>query len=215
MAYWNEITDRMFEAPIENGICKINVQYLGSSTNKTMYIPTFPDSVSFRVGTNYSGNSIIGRTGSIYGYTSTNDQSVSFTLQLHRELKITNGTWSDGNKVDELVSLIESACYPLYNPSANSVYPPLVTYKFGDTCIVGVQTSCDTTWGGNQSSKINGAYMSATLNISVTCLAPKVIDGSNVQASNPRGWGLFDSGLNSKGFQYNDADAINSIIKLN
>ena len=156
----------------------------------SLNLPVYPVDVNNSITTNYSSASMIGRVGSVYAYNSTADKTTSFALHMHRELKvISNPTTNkselkDINKIDAIVALIESAQYPKY--TSNGLYPPIVTYRFGDTQIEGIQTTVNTTWSG---PKIDGMYMEVKLSISVTNLPDSILSNEDVRNKNPRGYG--------------------------
>ena len=185
---WQELNDNDYNGPFLGNSatsCYVKVEFGNGVRVEQMFLPVYPLEVTNSITTNYASSSIIGRTGQISAYNSTNDITTSFSLHLHRELRV-YGEGGGDDKIDDIISLIESAQYPLYNENSNSSYAPIVTYKFGDTLICGKQTSNNTRWSG---PKIDGKYMEATLNISVTNLPTKVIDFNDIFGSNPRGTG--------------------------
>ncbi len=183
---WRELDDINYNGPfLGNSVtsCYVEVSFGDNEKTERMFLPVYPLDVTNSLSTNYATSSIIGRTGQISAYNSTNDITTSFSIHLHRELRV----YGEGdNKIDDIVSLIEAAQYPLYNPNSGHSYAPIVTYKFGDTVISGKQTSENTKWSG---PKIDGKYMEVTLNISVTNLPNRVIDFTDIFGSNPRGTG--------------------------
>lgn len=166
--------------------CSVTLSYNGAGVSVFYNLPVYPDDVSNSITTNYASYDIIGRPGQISAYNSTGDQTTSFTLHMHRELKTDGNSFGDDNHIDKIVSLIEAAQYPLIDTGGQGEYAPIVTYKFGDTLIRGKQANVSTKWSG---TKINGKYMEVTINISVTNLASHIIDYSDILNSNPRGQG--------------------------
>lgn len=157
-----------------NDQCFIAVSFSGSLSDQGYKIqqtlPVYPEDISFSTSTNYADATMIGRPGSISGYVNTDDKTINFSLHLHRELLVPGELTSDKNKIDCIVTLIEACQYP--KRTTNGLYIPIVTYKFGDTEIVGKQTSCNIKWGG---PKINNKYMECNIDISVTYV-PKGIN---------------------------------------
>lgn len=185
---WQELNDDYYNGAFLNPstMCYVQVQFGNTNSpvkSKRMFLPVYPLDISNSFATNYASSTIIGRTGQISAYNSTNDVTTSFNLHLHRELRVYN---EGDNKIDEIVSLIESAQYPYYDTTSGHSYAPIVTYKFGDTLIRGKQTSANTQWSG---PKIDGKYMECTINISVTNLPNKVIDYNDIVSTSPRGGG--------------------------
>lgn len=190
---WIELDDKTFNSHFGNNAkyerCKVTVSFIGSNKSYSYNLPIYPNDISESISTNYADYNIIGRPGSISSYTNTSDNTKRITLIMHRELKTFNNQLTDVNEVDRIISLIKAANYPLIDSTAAAIYAPIVTYNFGDTLIVGKQTSCSVKWEG---PKIEGKYMQVTLDITVVCTPKKIIDFKDVYNANPRGWGLFD-----------------------
>lgn len=193
-SYWRELDDSSYTAAFRSEgaftSCCVTVEFIGSGTGitKTLNLPVYPEDVTNAITTNYSSYDILGRPGQISAYTSTSDITTSFSLHMHRELKTyNNDIAADRNHIDDIVSLIEAAQYPLFKPGTGE-YAPIVTYKFGDTLICGKQTSVNTKWSG---PKIEGKFMEVVVSISVTNLFDRICDYTDIVSSSPRGWGRF------------------------
>jgi len=178
---WRMLTENTY-----HNQSSVQVIFPGSDvSSEKLIIPVYPEQVNNSISTTYGGGSIVGRTGTFSAYENTSDITTNFSLHMHREAittqypKFDNG---DNNLVDKIVSLIESACYPLY--TSNGTYTPIVIYRFGDTLIKGKQTSANSTWSG---PKIQGKYMDVTINISVNNAASKILSYNDIVSSNPRG----------------------------
>lgn len=203
---WTELNDSAyfswFGKNDDYNKCKVNLHYENTNENVTMNLPVYPEEVTNSITTNYASYDILGRPGSISAYNNTGDITTQFSLHMHRELKTPGGMTIQSlyqtddkpyeidlasfNKIDKIVSLIEAGQYPYLNSIGSASYAPIMTYKFGDTLIVGKQTSCNTKWSG---PKIEGKYMDVTINISITNVPKQILDYKDIINSSPRGWG--------------------------
>lgn len=175
----------MVDSFIEVRFNNYGESYLNGKSSYFMYIPVFPEDVTFNINPNYADQQIVGRSGNVSSYTNTGDVGTSFSLHLHREMHHPNNS-ANKNEVDAIVSLIQGANYAQYTDNCSK--PPIVTYKFGDTYIVGKQKNSSVKWTG---TKINGVYMEAFVTISVDCVPRKVISFDDVFEASPRGMNLF------------------------
>lgn len=194
---WNNIA----LSPYSKNQCFVSVDFQFNDKNDTKQqslrwfnLPVYPEEVNESITTSYSSTDIIGRPGTIASYNNTSDETKSFSLHMHREISTGgNGALKDINEIDAIVALLKSAQYPKF--FSDGTYAPIVTYKFGDTLIVGKQTSIGVKWSG---PKILGAYMEVVCNISVALTPKVVIDFEDVRSSNPRGYGNFDIIMQNK-----------------
>ena len=158
--------------------CAVAIQYgpFDDTPFKIMDLPCYAEEVSNSVSSSWSEQSIIGRTGALEAYTGTTDVDSSFSFDLHRDMQLP-GSYSDiyGDKIDELVSMIKSACYPKYGN--NLLQPPRVTWKFGDMYISGRLKSVTDVWKG---PIIHRAYAICTLSIQMTSAVRKIVDHREV-----------------------------------
>lgn len=163
---WKDLDDNEYNNHFLGGQCFIGVSFNNDgSYDEQMILPCYPEDVNFNNSANYNSADIVGRPGSISNYSNTSDITTRFTLHLHREMPIPNnsGNVIDSNQIDKVVTLIKACNYP--KDFQTGIRMPIVTYTFGDTQIVGKQTSLDEKWGG---PKIGKSYMECTLTISIT-----------------------------------------------
>lgn len=168
---WRDLDGNLYNNHFNNGQCYISVSFNrsvnSSEANYRCNIPVYPTEISFNNKTTYTSGEILGRPGTIAGYVTTGDTSTSISLHLHRELKIntTNSQikHTDINKIDELISLMQSCLYP--KRFSDSIAVPIVTYCFGKVIITGKQTGFNCKWEG---PKIGNMYMECTVNAEVT-----------------------------------------------
>lgn len=195
---WWELNDLMYTAmlnPRDHKYmqCKVILEYPNADKKVSYNLPVYPEEVNNTISTNYQSTEILGRPGQIASYTSTSDPTSSFTLHMHRENRsneVNTDLNNQKNHIDQIVALIEAAQYPYMDSTGGGIYPPIVTYIFGDTTITGKQTSVSTKWAG---PKIEGKYMEVYLTISVTNLTYGIRDYSHFLNANPRGFNRWDN----------------------
>ena len=183
---WRDLDDNAYRQAFSNSDCSVGLNFSFRADKNFAYklnLPVYPEDVSKSISANYSDANIIGRPVSISMYTGTSDPSVSFTLKMHRENYVKNADVVDRNNIDAIVSLIEAANYPSF--VQNGTFPPIVTYKFGDTEIVGKQTGYQCKWSG---PKIEGKYMYVELNITVDVLTNDILNADRITTTNPRAY---------------------------
>ena len=161
-----------------NCTSSISVMWNDKTVSKTL--PVVPEKVTNSIVTNYNSVGVIGRTSTTSVYNNTDDISVSFSLNLHRELgKNANKI----NDIDKIISLIMAAQYVEYSGDG-AIDAPIVTYTFGDTVLHGKQISASCDWG---LPIIDGRYMQCTISISLKILPRNLIDRNTIiNKNNPR-----------------------------
>lgn len=160
--------------------CALFIQWgsIPTATDRTIAVqlPCYPEEITEQVNATWSTQNIIGRTGTLAAYTGTEDITVSFSFDLHREMEIqSNSTGSDPATIDFVVSALKAACYPLYGPS--TMKPPLVMFKFGNLEIDGRLTSLGITRKG---PIINDFYAVYSLSVSLATISNKVRDANDI-----------------------------------
>lgn len=152
------------------------IRYASGAIVDVRELPVYPQEFSDNNEVNFSSTSILGRSVAYQTYNHTS-RSVSFSLNLHEEIvhrfgisdktNTAKGDPSDGFNYDyihNLVSSIQSACYPEY--SEGIVNPPEVEFIIGKQfAIRGVLTSCPATW---TPPIIDGHYTCCNLSIGIT-----------------------------------------------
>lgn len=121
--------------------------------NKYVIIPTFPDSISDRLGSTFSSTNILSRTAPIYSYSNSGPRTIQFDISLHRDLmtqiNYKNKTFlADVNLgddyVDTLVRYLQAMALPSYKVSqvtsaisqGKIVNPPVVAVRFGNEVFI-------------------------------------------------------------------------------
>lgn len=163
-------------------------QKMAEYTRRFFYLPIYPEKTTSNISTSYATADIIGRPGQISAYNNTSDETINFSLHLHRELQTYGNDIVDINHVDAIIALMKAAQYPKFIPAGT--YAPIVTYCFGDSLFIGKQNSVSTEWTG---PKIHGAFMECNVNINMTCVPDGILTFDIVRNSVPRGIGRFSN----------------------
>lgn len=118
--------------------CYIRINRAGQTS--LFYFPCYPESVSDSNSASYSAVSILGRSEPFQYYTGSGPRTVSVSFEMHCEM------CGDIDYVYNLVSNIESACYPNYG---NAVSATKVTFHVANNInITGIISSVDTDYSG-------------------------------------------------------------------
>lgn len=130
--------------------------YLDGTAGPAWSLPVYPQEFSDSNSANFSSQSVLGRSVDYQIYQGSS-RSVSFTLNFHNEL------CEDYDYIHELVSYIESACYPGYN--SGIVQAPEICFTIGRQFkIRGVLESCSAVW---RSPIIDNKLVNCDLSVSI------------------------------------------------
>lgn len=151
--------------------------YSGNAqSTTTMRLPSYPDSISDSIKSIWGVRTIIGRTSPISAFAGTDEQSVSFSFKMYRDMRIPVKSGEVQHTVDEVITFIRSGLYPRYTTSG--LYPPVTTFKFGDFVVKGKLDSVAINW---QPPIVEGSYR--ICEVSISLLAPSVRDGRVLDAT--------------------------------
>lgn len=111
-------------------------------------LPTWPDSISDTMQSNFQQTSALGRTAPVFTFSNSGPRTVQIDIPLHRDIMdkvntgISNSKLGEGEDyVDNLLRALESIALPRYNISNKLVEPPLVALRLGqEVFIKGVVT---------------------------------------------------------------------------
>lgn len=147
--------------------------------NTTMRLPCYPDSVSDTMTALWQTQQVIGRTSPVSIYSGADDRKISFSMKLHRDMRIPSDSGLVENTVDDVITLLRSGIYPIYVSSG--LYPPVTTFKFGDLIARGKLESVSINW---QPPIVAGGYKLCDVSISLS--SPSVYNGSVLDAEDIR-----------------------------
>lgn len=126
--------------------------------SEAVLLPLYPEQVFDTMTASFSSTNILGRSAPIYTYSTSGPRTVSFNLEVHRDMlndvNLTNMTFL-GKKIDpeetinELINTLEASVLPKYVDATKAVNPPIVSVRLGkDIYIKGVCTNCTHTFKG-------------------------------------------------------------------
>lgn len=119
-----------------------------------MILPTYPDSITDSLSTNFQASTPLGRSAPIQSFAGSGPRVVRVDFKLHRDMmkqiNYGNSNLGGGGASDDLVDLfvrrIQAAALPEYASSAKMVNPPIISVKFGtDIFCKGVVTGAVST----------------------------------------------------------------------
>ena len=126
----------------DNYIYISHLDDLGDESFKYWILPASPDTISDSMGSAWTSSNSLGRSAPVYTYANSGPRTVSFTLQLHRDMMDDANQQATGVRndlrllegedyVDSLVRALQSIALPAYNVDNKAVEPPLVAVRIG------------------------------------------------------------------------------------
>ena len=164
-----------------------NYLYISHLDEKFQFwkLPTWPDSVSDSMTSNFAATNALGRTAPVYTFSNSGPRSVQISIALHRDLMdevnigVSNSDLGEGEDyVDNLLRALQSIAVPKYNLSNKSVEPPLVALRLGNEIFIkGIVSSAI---GLEYTKPIlsNGKYAQVRLTLNISEVDP--YDASSV-----------------------------------
>ena len=112
-------------------------------------LPTWPDTISDSMQSNFAQTSALGRTAPVYTFSNSGPRQVQIEIPLHRDIMdeintgISNSKLGEGEDyVDNLLKALQAIAVPRYNLTNKAVEPPLVAIRISNEIFVkGVVTS--------------------------------------------------------------------------
>ena len=153
-----------------NGDCYVIVMF--DTTEEYAYIPVYPDEIQDSLSASWSNSPIVGRSSPLAAYIGTNFRSVSFTLELHRELLKNNG-------IEDIIQLLDKSVYPKY--TSQGLIPPITIFRFGKFYAKGFVNSVNRTW--KKPLDADGKYLYTPISIDMNCFPNSVIGADDLGTS--------------------------------
>jgi hypothetical protein len=142
-------------------------------------LPTWPDTVSDTMQSNFASTNALGRTAPVYTFSNSGPRTVQISLPLHRDIMddvnigISNVSLGEGEDyVDNLLKALQSIAVPKYNLQNKAVEPPLVALRLSNEIFIkGVVSSAI---GLTYSKPIlsNGKYARVDLSLTISEVDP-------------------------------------------
>lgn len=166
-------------------------------------LPLYPDSVSEQISANWANQPVLGRSSPLSAYANTSLKSVSFSLDLHRDLltgmfnhtrssmesiggslnkqaagyqvQSAKGPFATRSWYTNMNKMLQISCYPQYTSSG--MIPPTTYFVFGQMILKGFVNNYSTEW---KKPIINTFYGWNTVNISMECYPDTIISANNM-----------------------------------
>jgi hypothetical protein len=142
-------------------------------------LPTWPDTVSDTMQSNFSSTSALGRTAPVYTFSNSGPRTVQIAIPLHRDIMdevnigVSNVFLGEGEDyVDNLLKALQAIALPKYNLQNKAIEPPIVAIRLGNEIFIkGVVTS---SIGITYSKPIlsNGKYARVDLSLMISEVDP-------------------------------------------
>lgn len=177
--------------------CYVKVEY-GSSTAEQVSLPCYPEEVSESVAATWQQQSALGRVGSLFAYTGTQDVACSFSFDMHMEIlqqvplptnsslgREVNDSSLAEEEFNKCIAVLKSTSYPKY--TEGGIQPPRTTFVFGAFKIRGRVERVDIQW---KTPIIDKKYAIATVNVSMYSASVSILGSNSIISTNslyPRG----------------------------
>ena len=106
-------------------------------------LPTWPDTVSDTMQSNFAQTNALGRTAPVYTFSNSGPRTVQISIPLHRDIMdevnigISNVFLGEGEDyVDNLLRALQSIAVPKYNLQNKAVEPPLVAIRLSNEIFI-------------------------------------------------------------------------------
>jgi hypothetical protein len=146
-----------------------------SSSSSYYNLPCYPDEVSDSTSSNWTDQSILGRSSPIEAFTGTSARGVSFSFDLHRDM---DGPDYSSNNIEKILEVLRSSVYPEY--TSPGFVPIIVLFVFGEFKVRGAVKSVDFTW---KKPIIDGYYSVCSVSVKVDEMPTSVRGSSELGSS--------------------------------
>lgn len=106
-------------------------------------LPTWPDSVTDTVQSNFASTNVLGRTAPVYTFSNAGPRTVQIAIPLHRDLMddvnigVSSAYLGEGEDyVDNLLKALQAIAVPKYNLQNKAVEPPLVAVRLSNEIFI-------------------------------------------------------------------------------
>lgn len=179
---------------------------LGGDSEYLIELPLYPDDVTESISANWANQPVLGRSSPLSAYANTSLKSVSFSLDLHRDLltgsfnhtrasmevaggslsrqaagyqvQTSKGPFATRSWYTSINKMLQISCYPQY--TSFGMIPPTTYFVFGQMILKGFVNNYSTTW---KKPIINTFYGWNSVTINMECY-PDTIISANQMISN-------------------------------
>lgn len=178
----------------------------GGKSEYLIELPLYPEDVTEQISANWQTQKVLGRSAAISAYANTELKSVSFSLDLHRDLltgsfshtkstlkgvngkqqwqaagyqvQTAKGPFSTRSWYVNANKMLQISCYPQY--TKNGLIPPTTYFIFGQMILKGFVRNYSTTW---KKPIINNFYGWNSVQISMDCYPDTIISADNIMTN--------------------------------
>ena len=154
--------------------------------DKFCVLPTMPDTISDVMSSTFQSTTALSRSAPVWSYANSGPRTVSFTLDLHRDIMEDINTevsnlkdnvvdFTDSDYVDILLNHLQACALPkysVYKTGSKVVEPPQVAIKMGNDIFVRGIINGSITVAYQKPILDNGKYASVKVTFSVTEVDP-------------------------------------------
>lgn len=110
-------------------------------TKTLIAIPTYPESISDQLTTNFASATPLSRSAPIFSFSNAGPRTFQVTLNLHRDMmnevnvaasRLKVDDLSDEDYVDILIKQLHAIALPRYGATEKKVDPPMIAIRFGN-----------------------------------------------------------------------------------
>ena len=173
-------------------------------------MPLYPDDVTESISANWANQSVLGRSAPLSAYANTSLKSVSFSLDLHRDLltgsfnhttssliaaggslnrqaagyqvQTAKGPFATRSWYTNMNKMLQISCYPQYTSSG--MIPPTTYFVFGQMILKGFVTNYSTTW---KKPILNTFYGWNSVTINMECYPDTIVGASDIITNKQNG----------------------------
>jgi hypothetical protein len=142
-------------------------------------LPTWPDSVSDTMQSNFASTNALGRTAPVYTFSNSGPRTVQISLPLHRDIMdevnigVSNVYLGEGEDyVDNLLNALQAIAVPKYNLQNKAVEPPLVALRLSNEIFIKGVVSGSIGITYSKPILSNGKYAKIELSITISEVDP-------------------------------------------
>lgn len=142
-------------------------------------LPTYPESFTDRIESQFVGESILARTAPIFAYSYSGPRTVTIDLKLHRDmmqqlnLGVSNMNVELGDDyVTTLINKLQAVALPKYDYGNKMVNPPMVAVKFGNEIFIKGVVNGGITTTSSLPILPNGKYANVSVSFTISEVDP-------------------------------------------
>ena len=198
-------------------------------------LPLYPDQVSEQISASWATQTVLGRSSPLSAYANTDLKSVSFSLDLHRDLltgsfshdektlaqaggspekqyagyqhQTDKGPFNTRSWYTSINKMLQISCYPQY--TSNGLIPPTTYFIFGQMILKGYVRNYSTEW---KKPILNSFYGWNSVTINMDCYPDSIISAYDMISNNKKGTASTQNTYNTT-FPTTDTEKSNVMVR--